>query len=80
MKHLTIVGVVVLLLCAGGTRVAAQQVASSFDQLAVLVKPGDTVVAGQTIARSGASGKATGPHLHFEVLREGESIDPRGTW
>jgi len=46
----------------------------------ILVKPGDTVVAGQTIARSGASGKATGPHLHFEVLREGESIDPRGTW
>jgi len=43
VKHLTIGGVVVLLLCAGATRVAAQQVASSFDQLAVLVKPGDTV-------------------------------------
>ncbi len=45
----------------------------------ILVKPGDTVVAGQAIARSGASGKATGPHLHFEVLREGESVDPHGT-
>ena len=46
----------------------------------ILVKPGDAVVAGQTIARSGASGRATGPHLHFEVLREGESIDPHGVW
>ena len=46
----------------------------------ILVKPGDTVVAGQTIARSGVSGRATGPHLHVEVLREGTSIDPYGTW
>jgi murein DD-endopeptidase MepM/ murein hydrolase activator NlpD len=46
----------------------------------ILVKPGDLVVAGQTIARSGASGKATGPHLHFEVLQEGQSVDPYGTW
>ena len=46
----------------------------------ILVKPGDLVVAGQTIARSGATGKATGPHLHFEVLQEGQSVDPYGTW
>ena len=32
-----------LLVCAGGTRVEAQGVASSFDQLAVLVKPGDKI-------------------------------------
>jgi murein DD-endopeptidase MepM/ murein hydrolase activator NlpD len=46
----------------------------------VLVKPGDVVAAGQTIARSGATGKATGPHLHFEVLRDGRSVDPYGVW
>ena len=43
MKHLTMSGVVFLLLCAGGTRVEAQEVASSFDQLAVLVGPGDKI-------------------------------------
>ena len=43
MKHLTIGGVVFLLLCAGGTRVEAQEVASSFDQLTVLVTPGDEI-------------------------------------
>lgn len=43
MKALTIGGAVFLLLCAGGTRVDAQGVASSFDQLGVLVRPGDKV-------------------------------------
>jgi hypothetical protein len=43
VKHLTI-GVVILLSCAGGTSVDAQEVASSFEQLAVLVKPGDKVI------------------------------------
>jgi hypothetical protein len=43
MKPLTIAGAVVLLLCGGGIRVEAQVVASSFDQLIVLVKPGDTI-------------------------------------
>jgi hypothetical protein len=43
MKHLTMGGVVCLLLCAGGSGVEAQEAASSFDQLAVLVKTGDTI-------------------------------------
>ena len=43
MKALTIGGAAFLLLCAGGTRVEAQGVASSFDQLGVLVKPGDKI-------------------------------------
>ena len=42
MKHLTI-GMVCLLLFAGGTSVDAQELASSFEQLAVLVKPGDKI-------------------------------------
>ena len=43
MKHLPVTGAVILLVCVGGTRVEAQGVASSFDQLSVLVKPGDKI-------------------------------------
>jgi hypothetical protein len=43
MKALTIGGLLWLLLCAGGSRVEAQEVASSFEQLVVLVKPGDKI-------------------------------------
>jgi murein DD-endopeptidase MepM/ murein hydrolase activator NlpD len=40
------------------------------------VDVGDTVREGQTIAHSGATGRVTGPHLHFEVLDQGEPVDP----
>jgi hypothetical protein len=43
VKYVTIGAGVGLLLCAGAARVEAQGVASSFDQLTVLVKPGDKV-------------------------------------
>ena len=43
VKALANSGAVFLLLCAGGTPVEAQGVASSFDQLTVLVKPGDKI-------------------------------------
>lgn len=42
----------------------------------LLVKPGDTVTAGQPLAAVGQSGKAEFPHLHFEVIRDGSPADP----
>ncbi len=40
------------------------------------VKKGDRVKAGDAIAAVGATGKVSGPHLHFETLQDGEPIDP----
>jgi murein DD-endopeptidase MepM/ murein hydrolase activator NlpD len=40
------------------------------------VKQGEKVRAGQVIALSGSSGRATAPHLHFEVRRNGRPADP----
>jgi murein DD-endopeptidase MepM/ murein hydrolase activator NlpD len=42
----------------------------------LLVREGDSVPAGQVIALSGNSGHSTAPHLHFEIRREGKSLDP----
>ncbi len=43
---------------------------------ALLVQPGELVKKGQTIALLGSSGRSTGPHLHLEVHRYGEAVDP----
>ena len=42
-----------------------------------LVSPGDTVVAGTPIGRVGATGRVTGPHLHWVVRYGRTSVDPR---
>ena len=42
-----------------------------------LVRVGERVARGQTIAFLGSTGKSTAPHLHFEVRKNGVSEDPR---
>lgn len=42
----------------------------------LLVEEGDQVDAGRVIALSGSSGRSTAPHLHFEIRRDGKSLDP----
>lgn len=42
-----------------------------------LVGVGDAVAPGDVVALSGSSGMSTGPHLHYEVWRDGQTLDPR---
>lgn len=44
----------------------------------LLVEPGQRIEPGETIARMGRTGRATDTHLHYEVLRLGEAINPYG--
>jgi murein DD-endopeptidase MepM/ murein hydrolase activator NlpD len=41
------------------------------------VKPGDTVKRGQVIGFVGSTGTSTAPHLHYEVHKDGNNVDPK---
>jgi murein DD-endopeptidase MepM/ murein hydrolase activator NlpD len=43
----------------------------------LLVHVGDRVIKGQAVAEVGSTGRSTGPHLHYEIRLNGESLDPR---
>jgi len=42
----------------------------------ILVKPGQTVRRGDVIGRVGSTGRSTGPHVHYEVFRDGRRVNP----
>ena len=43
---------------------------------AVTVQKGDKVEAGQEVGKVGSTGYSSGPHLHFELRRDGKTVDP----
>ena len=43
---------------------------------AIDVQPGQAIESGSVVGKVGQSGRATGPHLHFEVLKNGKAVNP----
>jgi murein DD-endopeptidase MepM/ murein hydrolase activator NlpD len=52
---------------------------TAYSHLSKIEVSSGTIAAGQEIGKSGTSGNATGPHLHFEVTKDGEFMNPT-TW
>jgi murein DD-endopeptidase MepM/ murein hydrolase activator NlpD len=42
----------------------------------ILAKEGEAVKKGQVVALMGSTGRSTGPHVHFEVLKHGKQVNP----
>jgi murein DD-endopeptidase MepM/ murein hydrolase activator NlpD len=52
-------------------------IATLFGHLSAIgVQPGQIVTAGQPLGRVGSTGRSTGPHLHYEIRKDGRPIDP----
>jgi murein DD-endopeptidase MepM/ murein hydrolase activator NlpD len=49
---------------------------TTYNHLSKIIYSSGEVAAGQEIGRSGSSGNTTGPHVHFEVLKDEEFINP----
>ncbi|MBV1914305.1 MAG: M23 family metallopeptidase [Pseudomonadales bacterium] len=43
----------------------------------LLANKGDVISKGDTVAKMGSSGRSTGPHVHFEVYKQGRVVDPK---
>lgn len=43
----------------------------------IKVKPGQAIDASTVIGTVGATGRATGPHLHYEIIKNGQQVNPR---
>lgn len=66
----------------GGNRIVVDHgggLETTYNHLSsIAVSPGQQVTRGQAVGTSGTTGASTGCHLHFEVMVNGEKVDPLG--